>query len=485
VTEQVDVLIIGAGFSGLCVARGLAKRKGFTFKLLERGDDVGGTWRDNTYPGCACDIPSPLYSFSFAQNTKWTRLFARQPEILDYLRDFARRHGLLEHIRFGEHVDGAQWDESSRTWSVTTTGGQTYTCRFLVSAIGALHVPSIPDLAGIERFQGDTMHSAEWDHELDLKGKRVAVIGTGASAIQFVPEIVGEVEHLTLFQRTPSWIVPKSDRPFTDSQRRLRGFSPYRWYARERLFWIHESRRKGFTGSDTGMADTERLARSLLKRQVADPELRAKLTPDYAIGCKRLLISSNYYPAVSRDNVTVETSSVREVHAHSVVTGDGNEHPVDVLIYGTGFDTQHGLASVPVVGRDGVKLADRWDGGMEAYLGTTVSGFPNYFVMMGPNSGLGHNSQVFMIEAQARYVLSCLRRMRRRRVRAIEVKVEVERRFNGWLQGALAGSVWQTGGCRSWYQHAKSGRNTLLWPSSTVNFWWRTRRMRFGDYVRS
>jgi cation diffusion facilitator CzcD-associated flavoprotein CzcO len=488
---QVDVLIIGAGFSGLCVARGL-RRRGFSFRILERAGDVGGTWRDNTYPGCACDIPSPLYSYSFAQRAGWTRLFPRQPEILDYLRDFASRRRLLEHIRFDTEVTGARWVEATGTWEVTTAAGERHVARAVVSAIGALHVPATPRLPGLDTFAGPTMHSATWDHGLDLRGKRVAVIGTGASAIQFVPRIVDQVEHLTLFQRTPPWIVPKRDVPFTGRQRLLRRLAPCRWYGRARLFWMHESRRKGFTGGPedaqgdgtAGLAAAERLARSQLRRQVPDPQLRAKLTPDYAIGCKRLLISSDYYPAVSRANATVDTAGIREVLPDRIVTEDGAEHPVDVIIFGTGFDTQHGLAAVPVTGRGGLDLARRWVSGMEAYLGTTVSGFPNYFVMMGPNSGLGHNSQIFMIEAQARYAVSCLAAMRRRRVRSVEVRPEVEREYNDWVQRCLDGSVWQAGGCRSWYQHAETGRNTLLWPSSTIEFWRRTHRARLSDYRR-
>jgi len=499
---QVDVLIIGAGFSGLCVARGL-RRRGFSFRILERAGDVGGTWRDNTYPGCACDIPSPLYSFSFAQRAGWTRLFPRQPEILDYLRDFAARRRLLEHIRFGAEVTGARWDERSGTWSVTEADGSRHVARAVVSAIGALAVPSVPRLPGLDTFAGPTMHSATWDHDLDLRGKRVAVIGTGASAIQFVPQIVDRVAHLTLVQRTPPWIVPKLDLPFSDRRRLWRRFPPYRWYDRARMFWIHEARRKGFTDAaasspaasgpaasgpaakgEASMVVAERLARAQLRRQLPDPVLRAALTPDYAIGCKRLLISSDYYPALSRSNVTVATSGIRAVRPDRIVTEDGAEHPVDVIIFATGFDTQHGLAAVPVVGRDGLDLERRWRDGLEAYLGTTVSGFPNYFVMMGPNSGLGHNSQIFMIEAQARYTVSCLAAMRRRRVRSVEVRPEVERAYNTWVQNRLAGSVWQAGGCRSWYQHTRTGRNTLLWPSSTIEFWRRTHRARLSDYHR-
>jgi cation diffusion facilitator CzcD-associated flavoprotein CzcO len=484
-TAHLDALIIGAGFSGLCVAHQLARR-GFSFRILERAGEVGGTWRDNTYPGCACDIPSPLYSFSFAQRSGWTRLFPPQPEILDYLREFSGRDGLRAHIDFHTEVTGAWWREDDSSWLVRTADGASYTAGCLISAIGALHVPKIPALPGLGGFAGPTMHSATWDHRLDLAGKRVAVIGTGASAIQFVPRLVDQVAALTVFQRTPHWILPKSDRRFSTGQRLARRLSPYRWYVRSRLFWIHESRRRSFTDgavrSDEPPSQMEQLARAHLRRQVPDAALRAKLTPNYAIGCKRLLISSDFYPALGRPNVHLETSGIREVRPNSIVAADGTEHPCDVIIFGTGFDTQHGLAEIPVVGRDGQLLTERWRDGLEAYLGTTVSGFPNYFVMMGPNSGLGHNSQIFMIEAQARYAISCLTRMRRARLGSIEVKADVERRYNRRLQGLLDGSVWQAGGCTSWYQHPDSGRNTLLWPSSLLDFWRRTRLARLADY---
>jgi cation diffusion facilitator CzcD-associated flavoprotein CzcO len=443
---------------------------------------VGGTWRDNTYPGCACDIPSPLYSFSFAQRAGWTRLFPPQPEILDYLREFSGRGGLRAHIDFNTEVTGAWWREDDSSWLVRTADGSSYTASCVISAIGALHVPKIPELPGLDGFAGPTMHSATWDHGLDLSDKRVAVIGTGASAIQFVPRLADQVRELTVFQRTPHWILPKSDRPFSAGQRLARRIGLYRAYVRSRLFWIHESRRRSFTDGPVEANQMDRVARAHLRRQVPDPVLRAKLTPNYAIGCKRLLISSDYYPALGRPNVHLEASGIGEVRRNSIVAADGTEHSCDVIIFGTGFDTQHGLAEIPVLGRDGQVLTQRWRDGLEAYLGTTVSGFPNYFVMMGPNTGLGHNSQIFMIEAQARYATSCLTRMRRARLRSIEVKREVERRYNRVLQDQLDGSVWQAGGCTSWYQNPDSGRNTLLWPSSLLDFWRRTRRAWISDY---
>ncbi len=319
-TGMLDVVVIGAGISGLCIARHL-QRAGFSYRLLEQAHDIGGTWRDNTYPGCGCDIPAPLYSFSFAQRASWSRLFAGQPEILEYLQEVAVRCGITEHIDFGTRVISARWQESRQCWSVQTSSGTVLECRFLISAKGLLQRPRYPDIAGRTTFGGSAFHSAEWDHSVELRGRRVAVIGTGASAIQFVPRIAPDVKHLTVFQRSPGWVVPKADRRFSRRQLQLRRFAPYRWYTRARLFWIHEQRVKGFIDSSAGMADAERLARTLLQRNVADPRLRAALTPDYAIGCKRLLISNDYYPALSRDNVTLVTSPIAKMTGPSDLRG--------------------------------------------------------------------------------------------------------------------------------------------------------------------
>ncbi|WP_264060371.1 flavin-containing monooxygenase [Mycobacterium montefiorense] len=477
----LDVVVIGAGVSGLCIAHHL-QRAGFSYRVLEQAHDLGGTWRDNTYPGCGCDIPAPLYSFSFAQRADWSRLFASQPEILGYLHDVAAREGVTQHIDFATAVISARWQESRQCWTVQTSSGTVLECRYLVSATGLLRRPLYPDIVGRSIFAGNAFHSARWDHSVTLQGKRVAVIGSGASAIQFVPRIAADVKQLTVIQRTPGWIVPKADRTFSPRQQQLRRFAPYRWYTRARLFWIHEQRVKGFIDPSAPMADAERLARTMLQRKVADPELRAALTPDYALGCKRLLISSDFYPAVTRDNVTVVTSPVAEMTADQVITADGQSHGADVVIYATGFDTQFAFSDIEIVGHDGERLADRWQQGPSAYLGTTVSGFPNYFVMLGPNSGLGHNSQIFMIEAQTRYILSCLKTARRRKLGVLVVRPPIERAFNDWLQGRLVHSVWQAGGCRSWYQHPATGKNTALWPSSAIAFWRKTHRVRLSDY---
>lgn len=450
--------------------------------MLEQGDDVGGTWRDNTYPGCARDIPSPLYSFSFAQNPDWHHLFAPQPEILDYLRGVSSEYGIGEHTRFGVHVVSADWNDADRCWEVRTDDGQMYRSRFLVSGMGVLHHPSIPTLPGIDAFTGPVFHSAQWDHEVDLRGKDVVVVGTGASAIQFVPAIVDDVAAMTVFQRSAPWIMPKANKAFDEHDRRRMRRNRYaRWRRRNSLFWTHEKRAAGFVSDPEQMGPTKALAESHLRRQVPDPALRAKLTPDYKIGCKRLLISSDWYPALGQPQVTVETSGVAEVGPTWVRSVDGTQYPADVIIFGTGFDAQNAWTRTPIRGLDGISLADSWSSGPEAYLGTTVAGFPNLFLLCGPNTGLGHNSQVFMIEAQARYMIRCMRLAGRDR--EVRLRPPAQRTFNTELDAEMDATVWQTGGCTSWYQNPRTGRNTLLWPGTSIAFWRRTRRVRRGDYT--
>jgi cation diffusion facilitator CzcD-associated flavoprotein CzcO len=476
-----DVLIIGAGFSGLAAAVRISRTGKFSYLVVEQGDDVGGTWRENTYPGCACDIPSPLYSYSFEQNPDWQQLFATQPEILEYLRATTRKRKVTDHLRYRTKVVSTEWDPHRKQWITDTDTGERFCSRYLVSAIGVLHHPSIPELAGIDTFQGPAFHSGQWNHTVDLTGKKVAVIGTGASAIQFIPAIVDETAALAVFQRTPPWIVPKANRIFSDTERaRMRRNPLARWKRRADLFWIHEKRAKGFVGDHAAMAPTHQLAVAHLHRQVNDRALREKLTPDYAIGCKRLLISSDYYPVLTKPHVRVVTEGIKHVRPHSIITTDGTEIETDVIIYGTGFDAQNGLTQIPIHGRNGIRLDQAWTSGPEAYLGTTVTGFPNLFLLCGPNTGLGHNSQIFMIEAQVNYMIACLRLGRRRDV--LEVREEVQRKYNIRLQQNLQSTVWQAGGCRSWYQDPRTGRNTLLWPRSTLDFWRRTRTARRADY---
>jgi len=479
----LDAVVVGAGFSGLAVAARLAKAGIKRTIVLERAGSIGGTWRENTYPGCACDIPSHLYSLSFAPKHDWSRLYAPQPEIRAYLEYVATKCGLRPKIRLNASVEGAVWDEAGAVWRVDLGSGETLLTRSLISAAGPLNRPVIPAFAGLESFEGKVFHSATWDHGYDFKGKRVAVIGTGASAIQFVPRIAPAVARLDLYQRTPPWILPKGDRPIpAKTIERFRRFPPFRLYERYRLFWIHEGRADGFTTSPDLMEKSKSLALGLIDKQVRDPELKRKVTPGYALGCKRILISSDYYPALSRSNVEVITESIGRVHSGGIETVDGTRRDVDAIVFGTGFDVQNNSPGFRLVGRGGRSLAEAWAGGKEAYLGTTINGFPNFFMMIGPNSGLAHNSQVFMIEAQARYVSAGIKQLLKRRHAAIEVRRAVQTGFNDWVRDRMNASVWSRGGCKSWYLDAVTGRNSAIWPASALAFWRRLRRFRGGDY---
>ncbi|WP_242884500.1 flavin-containing monooxygenase [Actinomadura litoris] len=470
------IVIIGSGFAGLGMAIGL-KRSGFhDFVVLEKSDALGGTWHDNTYPGCACDVPSHMYSFSFALNPGWTRMFAPQPEIRAYMERTADAYRVRDHIRFGSAVESMEYDDAARRWNLALADGSVLTPRAVVTGVGALHIPSVPDLPGIERFRGTAFHSAEWDHSYDLAGKRVAVVGTGASAIQFVPEVARKADDLVVFQRTAPWIQPKPDRAFSPRTRALLEKVPGAARAfRDGIYWTLEARAVGFTLDPRLSSPQERIARWHLRHQVPDPELRAKLTPDYRIGCKRILLSNDYYPALARPNVRVETSGIAEVREHSVLTRDGREYEVDCVIYGTGFKVTDALTDLRVTGRGGVKLQEIWADGIEAHRGTTIPGLPNFFMLLGPNTGLGHNSVVFMIEVQIQHVLSCLRLLQERGADTIEPKPQASRRFNDRLQRRLRRLVWNEGGCRSWYLDAQ-GVNRTLWPGHTFEFWHTTRK---------
>ncbi|MGW5642303.1 flavin-containing monooxygenase [Saccharopolyspora sp. NPDC003752] len=478
---RTSVIIVGTGFSGLGMAIRLKQAGISDFIVLEKSADLGGTWRDNTYPGCACDVPSLMYSFSFEQNPSWSRMFARQGEISDYLQHCADKYRVRDHIHYGVEFTGAEYDEDASTWRVSTADGTEYEGRALVSGVGALHIPSYPELPGVEGFEGEVFHSAEWNHDFDLAGKRVAVIGTGASAIQFVPRIAKEVAQLHLFQRTPPWIQPKPDRPIPESVQRLfRNVPLVQRAARAALYWTLEARYFAVFNRRLGKF-AEQLSKRYIRKAVKDPKVRAAVTPDYAMGCKRILLSSDYYPALNRSNVDLVTSGVAEVRSRSVVTGDGEEHEVDAIIYGTGFHVTDAFDHLSIVGRDGRKLQDAWRNGMEAYLGMTVSGFPNLFFLLGPNTGLGHNSVVFMIESQINYVLSCLRPICRDEIGQIDVRKSVQDAFNAEIQAELADEVWSAGGCRSWYLD-ENGVNRTIWPGFTWKYWQRTRKADLADY---
>ncbi|MDB5071023.1 MAG: NAD(P)/FAD-dependent oxidoreductase [Candidatus Eremiobacteraeota bacterium] len=480
---DAEVIIIGAGFAGLGMAIRMKQRGMSSFLVLERASDVGGTWRDNRYPGCACDIPSVLYSFSFERDATWTRVFPRQGEILDYLRRCADKYRIRSHIRFDTELLDAAYDEPSATWRLRTSGGSTLTSRVLICAMGPLNRPNIPNLPGIDRFAGPSFHSSQWDAAVDLRDKHVAVIGTGASAIQIVPEIAPVVRKLTLFQRSAPWVIPRNDGAISPLQRFLRRWLPgYSWAVRTLIYWVLEIRAFGFTVKPALLQSRESLALKYLERQIPEPELRRAVTPNYRLGCKRVLISDDYYPALRRPNVEVVPAPVAELREHSVVTASGAEYPADVVIFATGFRATQGFGALRVYGRGGKELADAWRDGMEAYLGTSIAGFPNLFTLIGPNTGLGHNSMVVMMEAQYSYVLDALAQMRRDGLRALDVKPAVQQRFNERLQARMRRTVWASG-CTSWYIDAR-GKNTTLWPGFTFAYRYLTQRFRPDRYER-
>jgi cation diffusion facilitator CzcD-associated flavoprotein CzcO len=471
---HVAVAVIGSGFAGLGMAIRLKALGVDDFVVLERGDDVGGTWRDNTYPGCQCDVPSHLYSFSFALNPQWTRTFSMQPEIWSYLRRVADDFDVRRHVRFGHDVTAAEWDEASGRWRLTTPHG-TLEADAVVAGVGALSAPSYPDLPGLATFEGAVFHSAKWDHDVDLTGKRVAVVGTGASAIQFVPKLQPAVSHMTIFQRTAPWVMPHPDRPLSRAEQRVyRALPRAQKLMRDGIYWARETTVLAFMHPQL-MRHGEKLARRHLAKQVHDTALREKLTPHYRMGCKRVLLSNEYFPALQQPNVDVVTTGISEVRARSIVDVDGVEREVDAIILGTGFKVIDMPFADKVRGRDGKTLTEAWNGKMQAYKGTTIAGFPNYFKLMGPNTGLGHNSVVFMIEAQISYVIDALRTLREQGASTVEVKREVQEAYDAELQRRLRGTVWNTGGCASWYLDAH-GRNSTIWPGFTWPFKRRTRR---------
>lgn len=472
--------IVGAGFGGLGAAIRLRRDGVRDVAVLERADDLGGTWRDNSYPGCACDVPSHLYSYSFALNPNWSRSYSPQAEIRAYLRRVADRFGVTGQIRFGVDVTAAAWNEGDRRWDIATSRGP-LTADLLVSATGPFSEPAIPKLPGLESFAGAVFHSARWRHDHDLAGRRVAVIGTGASAAQFVPEIVKRVESLDLYQRTPPWILPRGDHPLSERARRLYGAVPGLQRAtRTGIYALREAFYYNFRAANRGRL-AEKLALRFLHSQVRDPALRAKLTPDYAVGCKRIIVSDDYLRSLTDPSVSVVTEGIQEIRPDSVVAVDGTVRAVDTIIFGTGFHVTDMPIAEKLVGRDGRSLAEVWQGSPQAHLGTTVSGFPNLFLILGPNTGLGHNSVVIMIEAQLGYLSRALAHMRRTGASAIEPLPAAQQAWVDEVDRKMAGSVWTAGGCRSWYLDP-TGRNSTLWPGTTLAFRRRLARFRPSEY---
>jgi cation diffusion facilitator CzcD-associated flavoprotein CzcO len=477
---DADVAIIGGGFSGIGMAIRLSQAGLDDFLVLERAAEIGGTWQANTYPGCACDVPSHLYSFSFAPNPGWTQTYSTQPEIWDYLRRTADAFGVRDRVRLDTAVESATWLDEERRWELETSRG-TVRARLLVAGMGPLTEPKIPALPGLGDFPGPVFHSARWDHDADLRGRRVASIGTGASAIQYVPAIQPEVAQLHVFQRTPPWVLPHTNRPIRDWERRLfRALPATQRLMRGSVYAGREALVLGFVKDPRLMKVVERMARKHMERQIDDPELLARVTPDYTIGCKRILPSNRWYRALGKPNVELVTEAIAEVRGSAVVTADGREREVDAIVLGTGFEVTDIPAAHRVRGRGGVPLDDVWHGSPRAHLGTSVAGFPNLFFLLGPNTGLGHSSVVYMIESQVAHVMAALQLMRERGAETIEVTSEAQERYNAELDRRLAGTVWSTG-CASWYLD-RTGRNATIWPDWTWRFRRRAARLDPAEY---
>ncbi|HKY90789.1 MAG TPA: NAD(P)/FAD-dependent oxidoreductase [Nevskiaceae bacterium] len=463
--HTVDVAVIGAGISGIGAAIQLRELGITDFVVLEKAPSLGGTWRDNTYPGCACDVPSALYSYSFAQKKDWTRLFAGQREILDYVNDVAARHALEPHLRFGHPVERAEWSEDVRRWIVRTPKG-TWHARALISCTGYLHEPQLPELPGLDAFPGTLFHSSRWNHANRLAGERVAVIGTGASAIQFVPQIQPAVARLHVYQRTPQWILPKPDATLPTLGRALLKLPLAASALRTLLYGGFESFGVGFRHPAL-LRQAQRIGRAHLRLAVKDPTLRARLTPDYTLGCKRVLLSNDYYPALQEPNVELLHTGVVRVDGRRLIGADGSSREVDTIILGTGFHVTDPPSAEHLFGTQGRSLADLWDGSPEAYRGTTVAGFPNLFLVLGPNVGIGHNSAFIVIESQLAYAMDALRTMRREGLARLEVRADAQSAYNAVVQRELQHTVWNTGGCSSYYIDA-NGRNSTGFPWSTL-----------------
>jgi cation diffusion facilitator CzcD-associated flavoprotein CzcO len=478
---HVRAVIIGAGLGGIGAGIRLRRTGTTDFVILERATAVGGTWRDNTYPGCACDVPSHLYSFSFAPNPGWSHSFSRQPEIWRYVEDVTDQYGLREHLVFGTEVLRADWEAGPARWRLRTNRGE-MTADVLISASGPLSEPSLPDVPGLADFPGEIFHSARWNHSYSLEGKRVAVVGTGASAIQIVPKVQPEVKRLVLFQRTPAWIVPRRDRRITEFEKRLYRQVPVaQRLARLGIYISRESLVGGFTKRPAILKAAQRTALRHLARAIPEAELRAKLTPDYVMGCKRILISSDFYPALRRPNVQVVASGLAKVDGNTLTAKDGTSCEVDAIILATGFHAVDAPIAERIHGADGQSLAQAWNGDMRALRGTTIAGFPNLCMIIGPNTGLGHNSMIYMIESQLNYVADYLATLDRTGAAALDTRPAAQQAWCDDIERRMASTVWTTGGCVSWYLNA-AGRNPTLWPGSTIGFRRATRRLDPVEY---
>ncbi|RZG84072.1 NAD(P)/FAD-dependent oxidoreductase [Acinetobacter sp. WCHAc060033] len=481
-TQTTQVAIIGSGFGGLAMAIRLLQANIHDFIILEKADAVGGTWRENQYPGAACDVQSHMYSLSFAPKTDWSKRYAEAPEIYDYIQDLIHDYDLKKYIQFNQEVVSTQYDEDHFNWHLTLKNGQKIDAQFVVFASGPLHVPQIPNIKGIEKFKGEVFHSSHWNHDYNLNQKNVASIGTGGSAIQYIPEIAPKVENLYVFQRTPAWVIPRDERAYNALDKKL--FNRFEWFTklhRARLYWSNESRVVPIV-KPAAMKYMQKAGELFIRYQVKDKALGKKLTPNYVMGCKRILVSNKYFPTFNRKNVELVTDAIQELTENGIITKDGKERKIDCLIYGTGFitDPRIYLKSFECYGENGLELKDAWKDGAESFYGVCTKGFPNLFQLLGPNTVLGHNSVIFMIESQVNYILQLMQMVGKTKTQAIAVKANVQDQFNEDVQKKLEGTVWQSG-CVSWYQQ-DGGKNFSLWPTYTWKFWLQTRKANPADY---
>lgn len=484
--KNYDIIIIGSGFGGQCAAINLLKRGMTDFRILERRDFMGGTWCQNSYPGAAVDVQSPLYSISF-EPYKWSQMFVEQDELEEYTHHIINKYKLRDKTETGCNVDQVKWNAQSRRWEIQTTAKGIFSARIVINASGPLSTPVIPNFPGRDSFKGVSFHTNNWNHDVSLKGKRVAIIGSGASAAQAIPAIAPETGHLHVFQRTPHWVMPRPDRKFTGWQRELLGIKPLHKALRTLIYWQLETRMIGFKYSKKMLnVVAQQAALKHINNQIKDPVLRAAVTPDYTIGCKRIILSNTLYPALCRDNVTLHTkdSGIAEITPEGIRTTDGQEIPLDVIIYSTGYDATDGVISYPVVGKEGKALGDFWAEYPRAYLGTMVPGFPNFFVVTGPNTGIGHTSAIFVIESQLNYILKSIDALRKAGKTTVEVTAQAESDYTRMIHREMESTVWKAGGCHSWYQ-SKSGHVIAMFPGFSFTFRMMANRFKKQDHVLS
>ena len=481
--QKTTVAIIGAGFGGLAMALRLLQNQNNDFVILEKASDVGGTWRENQYPGAACDVQSHMYSLSFAPKTNWSKRYAESNEIFDYIQDITEQYKLKDYCKFNHEVNRAEFDENRNLWVLDFKDQPSIEAQYVIFASGPLHIPQVPHLKGIEKFKGQVFHSSQWNHNYDLTGKSVASIGTGGSAIQYIPEIAPQVSQLYVFQRTAAWVIPRDERKYSQLSKFLFKSSPlYRQVHRGRLYWTNESRIIPIVQPQM-MKYGQKLAEAFIRFQVKDKNLAQKLTPNFVMGCKRILISNKYFPTFNRKNVELVTDAIQEITENGIICKDGQTRQIDCLIYGTGFvtDPRNYLKHFDCVGRNGLELKQAWKDGAESYYGISTKDFPNLFQLVGPNTMLGHNSVIFMIESQVNYIMQLIQAVAENSAQAVEIKADVQAQFNTRIQNQLQGTVWQAGGCSSWYQ-TKDGKNFSVWPTYSWKYWLETRKPKLTDY---